>query len=92
MTRAVRRTLPVALDRDSAEDLLEWLRKSRGRPVVLDASRADRITVPALEVLLSAAATWRQDGIRFEVKQSSTPFTRALTALAIDPAALSVGC
>lgn len=53
--------LPAILDVRAAESLKSELMAVRGQPVTIDASAVDRLGGLGLQVLMSAAKTWRAD-------------------------------
>jgi len=70
--------LPAVMDITAAGPLASDFLLHRGKDMTVDASRVERMGGQCLQVLLSAAATWSQDGVEFEVARPSTEFTEAL--------------
>ena len=60
--RAKTLTMAARLDATAAKPLLDALLTRRGAPLDLRIDHVERITTSSLQVLLSAAATWRADG------------------------------
>ena len=77
-TAAVR--LAQILDLNAAAPLAQELAALRGRDVELDGSAVERLGGQCLQVLLSARATWAQDGRAFAL---SAPSEGLCTALAL---------
>lgn len=73
--------LPAQLGLKEAGELRQQLLSLRGRMVDLDASKVERFGGVAFQVLLSARATWRQDGQRFRLVETSDAMGRALAML-----------
>jgi len=73
--------LPPRLDMAAAGQLLDDLRRLRGQPIAIDCSAVALLGAAALEVLLSAAGTWRRDGIALVCVAPSPDFLRDLAAL-----------
>ena len=57
--------------------------RSRGQTVAVDASHVERPGTLCLQVLLSAEATWKQEGHGFTIAQPSPAFREALGILGI---------
>ena len=74
--------LPAALDLAAAEDLLVSMREhlQHGGPLHIDASDAETLTYPCIQVILSAMKTY--DGI--SIVNPSTAFVSAFEDLALD--------
>ena len=81
--RSIRKKLPAVLDGPASEALLQKLSAARGKPVVIDASAVDRITVPALQILISAAKTWTAADVAFRIAKPSPAFLNVLSVLAV---------
>ncbi len=77
--------LPEKLDVAGARSLVDTLLATRGRPLCLDAGQVERISTPAIEVLLSAALQWHRDGHPFRVSEASDGFRSACRDLGLDP-------
>jgi two-component system chemotaxis response regulator CheY len=74
--------LPATLDLAAAEGLLESVRQrvSDERPLFIDASAVEMLTLPCAQVIL--AARWSHGGVT--IKNPSTAFTAALEDLGIN--------
>lgn len=70
--------LPPVLDITAAAPLAGDILAHRGKDLMVNAAQVQRVGGQCLQVLLSAAATWSQDGIDFEVTDASPEFTEAL--------------
>lgn len=79
--------LPVRLV--DAAALAESLLTRRGKSLELRAGQVEQVGTAALQVLLSAAATWRKDGHSLRLAESSPALDIALTTLGIAPEALT---
>ncbi|MGO4838368.1 STAS domain-containing protein [Rhizobiaceae sp. 2RAB30] len=75
--------LPPVLDITAAGPLASDILGHRGKDLAVNAAQVQRIGGQCLQVLLSAAATWSQDGIDFEVTDASPEFTEALETAGI---------
>lgn len=73
--------LPAQLGLKEAGELRQQLLSLRGRMVDLEGSKVERLGGVAFQVLLSARATWRQDGQRFRLVGTSDAMGRALAIL-----------
>ena len=60
------------------------LLSARGSDVILDASAVERLGTQCLQVLLSAAATWRSDGACLSIEEPSPAFCDALALAGLD--------
>ena len=72
-------SLPAVLDLNAASPLRASLLEHRGEPLCIDASQVSRLGGLCLQVLLSAARTWADDGRNFEITPRSAAFDEALT-------------
>jgi chemotaxis protein CheX len=70
--------LPEVVDLVAVAPLRSDLIALRGEDVDLDASAVQRIGGLGVQLLLSAAATWRQDGRAFSAVRRSPAFEEAL--------------
>jgi chemotaxis protein CheX len=71
-------TLPAELDIKAAAPLANGLIARRGNSIVIDGSQVERVGAQCLQVLLSAAATWRADGVELDLVEMSSPLSDAL--------------
>lgn len=79
--------LPKAMNLTAAAPLAERLLGLHGAPVVLDASRVERLGGLCLQVLLSASLTWAGAGVPFVIANPSPGFQEAWTLFAAPPLA-----
>ncbi|TVQ54047.1 MAG: STAS domain-containing protein [Rhodobacteraceae bacterium] len=86
-----RLALPAALTAVAAIDLADRLRTLRGAPIALDAAEVARVGAQCLQVLLSAAATWRTDGVSMTLAAPSPAFLEALRLTGLSPEAFGAG-
>ena len=70
--------LPEIIDLVAAGPLLKELGGLRGEDISLDASGVQRMGGLGLQVVLSAAATWRSDGHSFAAINASPAFQEAM--------------
>lgn len=80
--------LPEALDLVAAKPLALTLLSMRGSDIRVDASQVTRIGGQCLQVLLSAAATWKADHAIFKVVAPSQEFIGGLKLLGVEPTTL----
>jgi chemotaxis protein CheX len=77
-------TLSDVLDLKAALPLAEGLLAQRGSELIVDASHVERLGAQALQILLSAVATWQADGVPLEFVEPSEPFIQSLTLFGLD--------
>ncbi|HUI19648.1 MAG TPA: STAS domain-containing protein [Methylocella sp.] len=75
--------LPRILDLKAATPLAVEMLALRGRALDIDASRVERLGGQCLQVLLSAAKTWRTDEIPFALVNPSSDFSEGLERLGV---------
>jgi chemotaxis protein CheX len=75
--------LPETLDSSSAVSLKEQLLAKRGAPLVVDAGQVRRTGMQAVQVLLSAARTWRSEGQSYAVANASEEFLETLALVGL---------
>jgi chemotaxis protein CheX len=80
--------LPEVLDMNAAVPLAGELLTYRGNDLQADASQVQRIGGQGIQVLLSALATWQQDGFKFSVVNPSAVFTDIVGLLGINESEL----
>lgn len=78
--------LPEVLDIKAAAPLTVEFLTLRGRSIDIDASRVGRLGGLCLQVLLSAANTWKIDEIPFALINPSREFVEGLARLGISVA------
>ena len=83
--------LPPVLDSTSASSLASNLIRLRGQPIEISASANSRISTLCIQVLISAAATWKSDGWLFRVSMASASYNLAVEVLGLDQSNLSAG-
>ena len=81
--------LPAVLDLKAAAPLAERLRALRGAALSLDAGRVEWLGGQCLQVLLSAALSWRADGAALTLSGPSPAFCDGLRLLGVTPAELT---
>lgn len=80
--------LPEILDLNAASRLHEQVLAHRGENIDVDASEVSRVGAQCVQVLLSAAQTWRSDHQSFVIAQASDAFIKTLQLLGISDEAL----
>lgn len=75
--------LPEVLDLKAAAPLAIAFLERRGAEIVVDASRVEKLGGQCLQVLLSAAFTWKADEVPFGVVAASAGFLDGLALLGI---------
>jgi chemotaxis protein CheX len=83
--------LPPVLDSDGAAQLANALCDLRYAPLTLDAAATRRIGAQGLQVLLSAARSWRADGNRLSLVNLGEEPRGHMRAMGIDPEQEFVG-
>jgi chemotaxis protein CheX len=78
--------LPEVLDLKAATPLAVELLALRGRSLNVDASRVQRLGGQCLQVLLSAAMTWKAEKIPFTLVNMSGDFNEGLARLGVSVA------
>jgi chemotaxis protein CheX len=78
--------LPGVLDLKAAAPLAAEILALRGRPIEIDASQAGRLGGQCLQVLLSAAKTWKTDKTPFAFINPSSDFIEGLARLGVSAA------
>ena len=73
--------LPQQLDGTSSAALRASLLDARGGPIVLDGSGVTRFGALGLQVLLSGARTWADDGHAFQLLDASPALSQGLRLL-----------
>lgn len=73
--------LHPVLDVNAAAGLVGELLTRRGQAIRLDAGEVERLGAQCLQVLLSARASWAEDGLAFEVVAQSEPFAAHATIM-----------
>ena len=79
--------LDEMLDLHAARPLAEMLLARRGSDLELDASSVRRLGGLCLQVLLSAADAWAEDGRSLALLNPSAAFTEGLACLGVVPSA-----
>jgi chemotaxis protein CheX len=75
--------LPEVLDLKAAAPLATEFLSLRGRPINVDAAHVQRLGGLCLQVLLSAAMTWKADELPFAFLNLSNDFTEGLAQLGV---------
>ena len=80
--------LPARLDLPAAKPLAEAIIALRGQDLRLSAEEVSYLGTPGVQVLLSAARSWRADGKKLSLDSGSEAFSEQLSILGINPGAL----
>lgn len=80
--------LPQVLDLNAAGRLHEEVLAHRGADIDIDASEVGRVGAQCVQVLLSAAISWRAEDLCFKVAQASDVFNKTLELLGISDESL----
>ncbi|MDF1608831.1 STAS domain-containing protein [Hoeflea sp. YIM 152468] len=80
--------LPEVLDLNAASRLHEQVLALKGEDIDIDASDVSRVGAQCMQVLLSAAMTWRAEDQNFKVEKASDAFVKTLNLLGISDEAL----
>jgi len=80
--------LPAILDLKAAAPLATAILALRGHELAIDGSCVQRLGAQCLQVLLSAAATWRSDEVSLSFTNLSAEFLEGLELLGIERADL----
>ncbi|WP_072371059.1 STAS domain-containing protein [Hyphomicrobium sp. NDB2Meth4] len=75
--------LAEVLDLTAAAPLAQSLLPRRGSDLTIDASKVRRVGAQCLQVLLSAEATWKADGVRLTVENPTDEFLASSELLGI---------
>jgi len=75
--------LPAVLDLKAAAPLASAFLERRGAEITVDASRVEKLGGQCLQVLLSAAFTWRADEAPFGIVDASSGFLDGLVLLGV---------
>lgn len=77
--------LPARIDATTAADVYAALIQRAGDPLDLDASEVTGLSTQAIQVLLSAARTWREAGIPLSITAPSEAFIEHLKMVGLSP-------
>lgn len=83
--------LPAELDIRAAVPLAEDLLARRGSPLMVSGTDVTRAGAQCLQVLLSAAATWRADGQHIQIVDASHALTVAIAACGLQLSQFKAG-
>lgn len=75
--------LPPVLDLNAASRLHEQVLALKDSNVAVDASDVTRVGAQCIQILISAACSWRALDMTFSVTRSSDAFTKSLQLLGI---------
>ncbi|MBB4199789.1 hypothetical protein CCR94_24060 [Rhodoblastus sphagnicola] len=78
--------LPAVLDADGAAPLANALCDLRYAPLTLNAQATRRIGAQGLQTLLSAARSWRADGVALTLINLGDEPSSQIRAMGVDPA------
>lgn len=83
--------LPGLLDGRAAIGLRAALLERRGKPLALDASEVVTLGALSAQVLVSAARTWRADGVELQLKAVSEALSNGLRLLGLGTHDITTG-
>jgi len=84
-------TLPASLPGETAAHMADVILAARSNPLRFDASAVQRIDTTCIQVLLSAARLWREDGMPMNFTGDSPILEGNLNTLGLTAAELEVG-
>lgn len=84
-------TLPASLPGETAVHMADAILAARSNPLRFDASAVERIDTTCIQVLLSAARLWREDGMPMSFTGDSPILEGNLSTLGLTAAELEVG-
>lgn len=84
-------TLPASLPGETAAHVADAILGARSHPLRLDAAAVERIDTPCLQVLLSAASLWREDGMTMKFAGTSPVLESNLGTLGLTVADFETG-
>ena len=83
--------LPKKIDLDAATELAAELSEKRGKDLTLGGGDVSQLSTPGLQVLLSAAKAWSDDGHQLGLDQPSDALLNQLTAFGLSTAEITTG-
>jgi chemotaxis protein CheX len=75
--------LPEVLDSTTAAPLVVELQNLRGQPLEIGARSVGRVSTLCIQVLLSAATTWLDDNVAFQICAPSEAILEAIRILGL---------
>lgn len=84
-------SLAEVLDTTAASSLLADLQKLRGNPIEIAGGAVSRISALCVQVLLSAAMTWKADGMSFSINLPSDALREAMRVLGVNVGQIETG-
>lgn len=84
-------TLPASMQGETATQIADAILSARTNALIVDATAVERIDTPCIQVLMSAARLWREDGMPLTWSGRSTIFEENLDTLGLSAADLEVG-
>jgi chemotaxis protein CheX len=75
--------LDPELHGDNARSIVDQLLAHRGKPLAIDATQVNYVDTPCIEVFVSAAKLWRNDGNTLEFGDLPEQFAAALAMLGL---------
>ena len=84
-------TLPASLPGETAVHMADVILAARSNPLRFDTSAVERIDTTCIQVLLSAARLWREDGMPMNFTGDSPILEGNLNTLGLTAAELEVG-
>ena len=84
-------SLNARLDTDAAHALAEELLPLRGSDLVLDASGSEHLGGQAIQILIMAAHSWRQDGCTLSLENLPDALSEQLASIGLPPSTFMTG-
>ncbi|WP_421855136.1 STAS domain-containing protein [Oricola sp.] len=84
-------TLPEALPGEDAGNIADVILNVRNKPLSIDAGKVERVDTPCIQVLMSAANLWREDGEVLHFSEKSGTFGESISTLGLTLADLEAG-
>jgi chemotaxis protein CheX len=82
--------LPSNLDLTAAQGLAGAFLAKRGCALLVEAHAVQRVSTQCIQVLLSAASTWRVDGVPLRILKPSPELVEAIGLIGIKPSDLMI--
>ncbi|MEM9838439.1 MAG: STAS domain-containing protein [Pseudomonadota bacterium] len=83
-------TLAPKLASKAAVELYAQLKEHRGSMVALNASGVEQLGILCMQIIVSAAKTWNDEGVSFEVVEPSAAFVESAELVGLDVALMGV--
>lgn len=84
-------SLPETLPGESAASIADLVLTARDSSLSIDATKVARIDTPCIQILLSAARQWREDGAEMKLTGQSAALDETLSILGLSTTELEAG-